>query len=211
MNHPKREEWMPLLCGEADGETKRRLEEHLQSCAACAAEVQGWRRTMGRLDAWKLPKARRARVFPVQPIAWAAAAAIVIGAFVAGRFTAPNFDAQQLRAELKSELSAEIRQGFARAAESSSTALANLEQRLASASVRNQKEMAGQFIDYIAAARVEDRKSTDALWEKLQSQYTTDFVLLRRDLETLASTTDEEIESARAKLFQLASNQTTQE
>jgi hypothetical protein len=32
-------------------------------------------------------------------------------------------------------------------------------------------------------------------------------VLLRRDLETLASTTDEEIENARLKLFQLASNQ----
>lgn len=202
---------MPLLCGEADGETKRRLEEHLQSCGECAAQVQGWRRTMGRLDAWKLPKARRSRAFPVQPVAWAAAAAIVIGAFMAGRFTAPNFDAQQLRAELKSELSAEIQQGFAQAAESSSTALANLEARLASATVRNQKEMAGQFIEYIAASRAEDRKATDALWEKLQSQYTTDFVLLRRDLETLASTTDEEIESARAKLFQLASSQATQE
>ena len=202
---------MPLLCGEADGQTKRRLEEHLQSCGECAAQMQGWQRTMGRLDAWKLPKARRARAFPVQAVAWAAAAPIVIGAFIAGRFTVPNFDAQQLRAELKSELSAEIRQGFASAAESSSAALANLETRLASASVRNQKEMAGQFIDYIAASRAEDRKATDALWEKLQSQYTTDFVLLRRDLETLASTTDEEIESARAKLFQLASNQITQE
>ena len=198
---------MPLLCGEADGDTKRRLEEHLQSCGKCAAQVQGWRRTMGRLGAWKLPKARRERAFPVQPVAWAAAAAIVIGAFVAGRFTAPEFDAQKLRTELKSELSAEIQQGFARVAESSSTALANLETRLASASVRNQKEMAGQFVEYIAASRAEDRKATDALWEKLQAQYTTDFVLLRRDLETLASTTDEEIESARAKLLQLASNQ----
>jgi hypothetical protein len=211
MNHPKREEWMPLLCGEADSETKRRLEDHLQTCSACAAEVQGWRRTMGRLDAWKLPKARRPRVFPVQPIAWAAAAAIVIGAFIVGRFTAPNFDAQTLRAELKSELSAEIQQGFARVAEDSSTALANLETRLASASVRNQKEMAGQFIDYIAAARAEDRKATDALWEKLQTQYNTDFVLLRRDLETLALTTDEEIENARTKLMQLASAHSTQE
>ena len=202
---------MPLLCGEADGETKRRLEEHLQSCGECAAQVQGWRRTMGRLDAWRLPKARRERSFPVQPVAWAAAAAIVIGAFVAGRFTAPGLDADKLRAELKSELSAEIQQGFARAAESSSTALANLETRLAAATTRNQKEMAAQFVEYIAAARAEDRETATTLLTKLQSQYNTDFVLLRRDLETLASTTDEEIASARHKLMQLASSQINQE
>lgn len=202
---------MPLLSGEADGATRQQLEAHLQSCAECAADVQAWQRTLGRLDSWQLPKARRARAFPMQPVAWATAAAVVIGAFVAGRFTAPQFDAKAFRAELKSELSAEIQQGFAHAAQDSATALANLETRLASASVRNQKEMAGQFVEYIAAARLEDRKATDTLWEKLQSQYTTDFVLLRRDLETLASTTDEEIESARAKLFQLASNQITPE
>lgn len=207
MNHPKREEWIPLLCGEADAATKQRLDEHLQSCAECSTEVNGWRRTMGRLDAWKLPKTRRARTLPIQPIAWAAAAAIVFGAFVAGRFTAPGFDEQKLRTELKSELSAEIQQGFARAANDSSKALENLEARLATASVRNSKEMAQEFVDYIAAARSEDRKATEALWEKLQTQYTTDFVLLRRDLETLASTTDEEIENARQKLIQLASNQ----
>jgi hypothetical protein len=207
MNHPKREEWIPLLCGEVDTATKQRLEEHLQSCADCATEVNGWRRTMGRLDAWELPKARRARRLPIQPIAWAAAAAIVVGAFVAGRFTASRFDEGKFRAELKSELSAEIQQGFARAANDSSKALENLEVRLAAASVRNSKEMAQEFVDYIAAARSEDRKATEALWEKLQTQYTTDFVLLRRDLETLASTTDEEIEIARQKLIQLASNQ----
>lgn len=202
---------MPLLSGEADGETKRRLEDHLQSCGECAAQVQGWRRTMGRLDAWTLPKARRERSFPVQPVAWAAAAAIVIGAFVAGRFTAPGLDAEKLRTELKSELGAEIQQGFARAAESSATALANLETRLAAATTRNQKEMAAQFVEYIAAARAEDRETAGALLTKLQSQYNTDFVLLRRDLETLASTTDEEIANARQKLMQLASSQINQE
>ena len=71
MNHPKREEWIPLLCGEADAETARHLEAHLQECAECAREVDGWRRTMGRMDEWKVPKAARpSRRLPVQPIAW---------------------------------------------------------------------------------------------------------------------------------------------
>ena len=97
--------------------------------------------------------------------------------------------------------------GFARAASDSSNALANLEFRLASASFRNNKDMAQEFVRVIDALRDDDRQATEALFDKLQKQYTTDFVMLRRDLETLASTTDEEIESARAKLYQLASNQ----
>jgi hypothetical protein len=206
MNHPKREEWIPLLFGEAEGESKQRLEEHLQSCAACAAEVNAWRRTVGRLDAWKLPKARRTRAFPVRSFAWAAAAAIVIGAFAIGRFSAPGLDAQKLRAELKSELSAEIQQGFARVKDDSAAALVRLETRLASTSVRNNQDLAQQFVKYIDAFRAEDRQATETLWEKLQTQYTTDFVQLRRDLETLASTTDEEMESARQKLYLLASS-----
>jgi hypothetical protein len=207
MNHPQREEWIPLLFGEANAETKRQLEEHLHLCAECATEVTAWKRSLGRLDAWKLPKAKKpARVLPVQPIAWAAAAAIVIGAFVAGRFSMPTVDAQKFRAELKSELSAEIQQGFARVSLDSSNALLNLEMRLAAASAQENKELAGTFVNIIESIRVEDREATENLFAKLQRQYNTDFVLLRRDLETLASTTDDEIESARLKLYELASN-----
>ena len=207
MNHPKREEWIPLLFGEADAEAKQRLEAHLASCAECATEVGAWKRSLGRLDAWKLPKARRAKTFSLQPLAWATAAVIVAGAFVAGRFSAPRVDAAKLHAELKSELSAEIQQGFARASMDSSNALVNLEVRLASASVSDKERMAERFVQVINTLRADDRGATEALFDKLQKQYTTDFVLLRRDLETLASTTDDEIENARAKLYQLASAQ----
>lgn len=205
MNHPKREEWIPLLFGEADAGAKQRLETHLASCAECAQEVNAWRRTVGRLDAWKLPKAQpRSKSFSLQPVTWAAAAAIVIGAFVAGRFSAPQIDGQKLRAELKSELSAEIQEGFARMSSDSAKALSNLEFRLASATAQNSKETAEEFVEIINGLRREDREATQALFAKLEKQYTTDFVLLRRDLETLASTTDEEIESARLRLSQLA-------
>ena len=209
MNHPKREEWIPLLFGEANAETKQRLEGHLRECAGCAQEVNAWRRTVGRLDAWKLPKAQKTgRSLPWRPMAWAAAAAVVIGAFTAGRMTAPALDVQKLRTGLKSELSEEIQQGFARVSSESSAALANLEVRLASVSIENNKEMAEEFVQAINSLRTQDREATEALFAKLEKQYTTDFVLLRRDLETLASTTDDEIENARLKLYQLASNRT---
>jgi hypothetical protein len=207
MNHPKREEWIPLLFGEADADARQRLETHLRDCPECAHEVNAWRRTVGRLDAWKLPKAPRARSFSFKPVGLAAAAAVIVGAFMIGRFSAPQLDAQKFRAELKSELSAEIQQGFAKASSDSAKALANLEYRLASASVHDSREMAQEFVQMINDLRSDDRKATEALFAKLEKQYTTDFVLLRHDLETLASTTDEEIENARLKLFQLASNQ----
>jgi hypothetical protein len=207
MNHPKREEWIPLLFGEANADAKQRLEGHLRDCPECAREISAWRRTVGRLDAWNLPKAPRARSFSFKPVGLAAAAAVIIGAFMIGRFSAPQLDAQKFRAELKSELSAEIQEGFAKASSDSAKALANLEFRLASASVADSREMAQEFVQMINDLRSDDRKATQALFAKLEKQYTTDFVLLRRDLETLASTTDEEIESARRKLFQLASNQ----
>jgi hypothetical protein len=207
MNHPKREEWIPLLFGEADAAAKQRLEAHLRDCPECAHEVNAWRRTVGRLGAWKLPKAAHAKTFSFKPVGLAAAAAVIIGTFMIGRFSAPQLDTQKLRAELKSELSAEIQQGFAKASSDSANALANLEFRLATASERNTEEMAEDLAQQINNLRAGDREATDALFTKLQKQYTTDFVLLRRDLETLASTTDEEIENARLKLFQLASNQ----
>lgn len=207
MNHPKREEWIPLLFGEANADARHRLEGHLRDCPECAREVSAWRRTVGRLDAWKLPKAPHARNFSFKPVGLAAAAAVMVGAFMMGRFSAPHLDAQKFRTELKTELSAEIQQGFARASTDSAKALANLEFRLASASVHDSREMAQEFVQMINDLRADDRKAVQALFAKLEKQYTTDFVLLRRDLETLASTTDEEIENARLKLFQLASNQ----
>ena len=207
MNHPKREEWIPLLFGETDADTKERLESHLRDCPECAREVGGWRRTVGRLDAWKLPKAPHGKSFSFKPVGLAAAAAVIVGAFMIGRFSAPQLDAQKFRAELKSELSAEIQQGFAKASSDSAKALANLEFRLASVSDQDSREMAQEFVQMINDLRDDDREATKALFAKLEKQYTTDFVLLRRDLETLASTTDEEIENARLKLFQLASNQ----
>jgi hypothetical protein len=208
MKHPNREEWIPLLCGEADAETKQRLEGHLRECADCATEVSAWRRTLGRLDTWKLPTARTTHYAPRPALAWAAAAAIVAAAFFLGRFSSPRVDAEQLRAELKSELNAQLQEGFARASMETSAAFANFEARLAAAANRENKQLAAQFADLMDEMRSDDRRDTQALFEKLQEQYAGDFMLLRKDLETVASFTDDEIRSARLKLIEIAANQT---
>jgi hypothetical protein len=61
------------------------------------------------------------------------------------------------------------------------------------------------------AARQEDRRETLSLLERIQREHAAAYVALRRDLETVASLTDEEIRQAHMKLMQfsgdLASNQ----
>ncbi len=133
---------------------------HLRDCPECAREVSAWRRTVGRLDAWKLPKAPHARNFSFKPVGLAAAAAVMVGAFMMGRFSAPQLDAQKFRTELKSELSAEIQQGFARASigfsESAGEPGVSPRRRLP---LHDSKEMAQEFVQMINDLRADDRKA----------------------------------------------------
>ena len=68
-----------------------------------------------------------------------------------------------------------------------------------------------EFIEVFNAARQEDRRETLSLLERIQREHAAAYVALRRDLETVASLTDEEIRQAHMKLMQfsgdLASNQ----
>ena len=73
---------MDLLYGEADAETRARLEAHLDACAACREEMASLHRLRGDLRAWTLDE-RRPSVSVARPRrvpAWlAAAAALVLG------------------------------------------------------------------------------------------------------------------------------------
>ena len=73
---------MELLYGEADPETRARVEAHLDECAACRDEMASLRRLRGRLRAWTLEERRSsptvARPRRV-PVGLAAAAALVLG------------------------------------------------------------------------------------------------------------------------------------
>jgi hypothetical protein len=115
MNHPKPEEWTPYLFGEAKPNERRRLTEHLESCAECRDELAAWKHTLGRLDAWKLPRLRRAAPAFAPLLKWAfAAACLTFVAFGAGRLTAARTDAAHIRAAIEPELRAQLRQEFTR-------------------------------------------------------------------------------------------------
>jgi hypothetical protein len=109
MNHPKREDWVQYLYGEIKPDLRRQLNEHLQGCADCGEELQNWKRSLQRLDAWKLPRTS-ARLDAVTPfLKWAAAALLVLGlGFGFGRLTARQVDLGKVRAQVELEIRREI-------------------------------------------------------------------------------------------------------
>lgn len=179
MKHPEREEWVPLLFGEIEPARREELEAHLRACPDCAAEIQAWRTSLTRLDAWKVParatRATRASRWNYQPMAWAAAALLMLGVGLGlGYWASPG-------------------QSNSRALEAR---LADLEKRSA------------QTVEALVSTRAqqsEDLQMFAAAFRALQENHRDDFVSLRKDLETVAALTDEEIRAAREKLVQLTS------
>jgi anti-sigma factor RsiW len=80
------DDMMEVLYGEAPPSKVQRLEEHLKTCPACRAEMQGFEGVRRKLGAWSVPQLSRA----TRPSPWIlsfrglAAAALVVLSFGAG-------------------------------------------------------------------------------------------------------------------------------
>jgi hypothetical protein len=211
MKHPEREEWVPFIFNEAEPQTRARLAQHLKDCAECAREVAGWRRSLRRLDRWPLPKPEPMPTPLFQPfLKWALAAALVLGTgMLIGRVTAPpRPPLSELRAAIeasvRSSLEADMTQAFRQLQDQTSSALVSAEARLAKGSAVERQRFWRDLLDVLAAARTDDAGALQAALRTAQERNETEFVALRKDLETLASMTDEEIRDARLRLVQLA-------
>lgn len=201
MKHPEREEWVPFLFGEAPLEIKKRLAAHLKSCPECASELDGWRRSLGRLERWELPTApvRRAPVM-APAFRWAAAAVVVICiGFAVGRLTsAPGITQADLRAEVQAAVE--------NATVQTADAVATLEARIARVSETQNRQLLEAFTQVLDQSREQDRTSMLAALERIERDHAADYVALRSDLETVAAAADEELRDARRRLVQLATN-----
>jgi anti-sigma factor RsiW len=185
MKHPNRDEWVPFVFGEASPETVHTLNEHLARCPECRTQVETWRRTLKRLDAWELPAPRRTGLLSRPLVAWAAAAAIVLGiGFALGRLAPASPDPKKM-ARLEAAIQA------------SANALASLEARINAARQADSAQLATEVASLLEAQQDEDRAVTEALLAK--------FLVLRKDLETVATVADEQLQDTQLKLLQLAS------
>jgi len=204
MNHPKHEEWVPYLFGEAKPEVRRQLKAHLRDCADCRNEIDSWQRSLGRLNAWKLPSAPKAVLTFAPILNWAAAAALVLlVGFSAGRLTAAKADVAKVRATLAPELRRELSQEFARFVHD------ELE-RSASATLTAADQQTDQAVTLLAKAlqrqRSEDNRAVSDALNKLESQSFAQFVSLKKDLDTVAVNADDRLRVAAQGLVELAGN-----
>jgi hypothetical protein len=217
MKHPHREEWIPYLFRETDPEAKKRLAAHLNACPECAAELHGWRMSLQRLDTWKVPATSR-RIMPAlsSGMALAAAAVLVLGlGFMGGRLLSASVDSRHVGAEvvsslkaslipeLRQELAGEIDRRIEKFDRDFSEAVAKAKAEAIEGSTAETAHALQQLIVAIRSDRAEDQQAAAGWVDDLRKQHDTDFVSLRKDLETVAALTDEQIRAARMKLIEL--------
>ncbi|MFO1501223.1 MAG: hypothetical protein U1G07_23015 [Verrucomicrobiota bacterium] len=215
MKHPEREEWVPLLFGEATGPERKRLNQHLHECPECAREFAGWRRSLRRLDRWPLPRVEPSSAGFFSPtFKWALAALVVFGlGFFLGKWNGPS-EVQlaklrtQMEASLHSSLMAQIHDAMDNYQTETANAVRAAETRLTSRAAADSERLFRNLVDVLNTARAEDSRVFLARLQEVQERSDSQFVDVRKDLETLASTADEEIRNAKLKLIQLASSAT---
>jgi anti-sigma factor RsiW len=210
MKHPDREEWIPFVFGEANPETRTRLRRHLDECPDCAREVSGWRRSLHKLDRWRLPRAERASaVFSVPVLRWAVAGVVLAAGVLVGRLSgATAGSTATLRAEVeasvRASLEGEMNQALRQVQDRAMNAVADAEVRLTRASAAERQRLWRGLLEVIDTTRAQDARAVQAMVHDSERRQETELVALRKDLEVLASTADEEIRQARFKLLQLA-------
>jgi hypothetical protein len=171
MNHPSREELTLHVLGEASGDMRQRLAEHLRACPECAAEARRWHATLHRLDSWRLRPPRAPRAWPVPQLRWAAAtAALVLLGFALGLAFAPARSAARDQAALTATLRQEMRQSL--------------------------QQLAAQ----VDTGRAADLRAIQDLLVRLEQRRAADYAALRKDLETVATLADDQLRAARDQL-----------
>jgi len=202
MNHPRPEEWVPYLSGEARPDIGRQLDTHLRECRACRDEVERWERALGRLDAWKLPRVSQPLEAFVPVFKWAVAAmAALCVAFGVGRFTAPRPNLEQLRAALEPELRRQVAEEVARVTrqETSQAATATL-----AAAGKQTEAMLTAYDDALARRWSQDSQTVYAVLNGLETRRLDDYLALKRELDTVAVNTDAGLRETEQQLVQLA-------
>ena len=208
MNHPQHEEWVPYIFNEATPETRRRLKEHLAACSTCREELDSWKRSLGRLDAWKLPRFSKPAEFLQPFLKWAAAAALFLvlaGGVAVGRLLPATQDTARLKAALESDLRQQLQHEFAVKLQSE---LAQSSSSTLKAANRQAQDILTDYINADQAKRAEDNQAILTALDRMSKQHLADYASLKQELDTVAFNTDVGLRHTEQQLVQLASYET---
>jgi len=201
MSHPKREEWVPYVFGESNAQAHRHLSAHLDVCSECRAEVQAWKKSLNRLDAWKVPAAPRQLRLLGHAINWAAAAAVVLlVGFGVGRVSATKVDLVKVRTAIEPQIRQEVSQQVERIIRAE---LARNASATVAASSQQTEQALAALAKALQEARAEDNRAVSAALKRLETQTFAQFVALKKDLDTVAMNTDASLRDTAQQLVQL--------
>jgi hypothetical protein len=230
LKHPGQEEWMAFLYGETPRSARRALAGHLAGCPDCQQQVQGWRTAMRSLNEWQAPRKIAFAGAAPSLVKWGVAAMLVLGVgFAFGRFAAPAApSAETLRAamtpalnsylqtaveqRLKEVLAGDWRTNMleARAQLAGDTPQQNRDQMdrfgnalLAAARSDTQRLLARFALAYERERQQEYQTILTSL-RQMESRQASDYTFLRKDLETLALTTETAIDRSQRQIGKLA-------
>lgn len=205
MNHPQHEEWVPYIFDEATPETRRRLKEHLAACPSCQEQLDSWKRSLGRLDAWKLPRFSRPVEFFQPFLKWAVAAVallvVLAGGVAMGRLLTGTPDTARLKAALEADLRQQLQQEFAVKLQ---TELAQTSSKTLHAANQQARDLLADYISTDQAKRTEDNQAIVAALERMSKQHLADYASLKQELDTVAVNTDAGLRHTEQQLVQLA-------
>jgi hypothetical protein len=193
---------MEWLYQELPRERHAVLQAHLSSCAQCESQVTAWKGAMDNLDGWSVlepsPGADRARACWSKGAKWAAAAVLVITAFLLGRTNPTN-----LNAAVQKEVAGQMQLARAELA-------TNLKQTLTthfeSVAASNRVEVARLFGDLAATineGRAADQQNVLAALKEMDARWLAIYASFRRELETVAILTETGLKDTQQQLVQM--------
>jgi hypothetical protein len=225
--HPTQEQWMEFIYDELDTPRKRVVQQHLNYCADCQLKKSELDRTKKSLDTWRVtvPARHQFQRNWMPAVKWAAAAAVLVTtAFATGRMSRPELDIQALQAQItkpiqesverdvQAKMKAEL-QIIQAETEKVQAQIALQVQNVSEKTMNEALAAAHRQIDQLAATvatlREEDQRAIFASIQRLQAQQMAEYRRLRKNLETVAVLTDQNLKDAQRKIVQLASYSTT--
>jgi anti-sigma factor RsiW len=200
MNHPNDEQWMAYLYHELDAAERESLKAHLRTCGECKIKVGGWQETQRNLAAGRwTPKRLRgaASLRPATAFKWAVAALFLCAGIAIGRLTMAPVSADTVRAEIEPQLRREFAQMLHDEVNKSVTGTLQV----------SGEQTKSLLANYAAAAetnRAADNAAILTALNRLSEQHIADYLLLKKDVDTVAVNTDLGFRSTQQELNQLA-------
>jgi hypothetical protein len=220
MNHPTQNEWLAYLDGAAAPDHARRLQEHLDQCPECAAELAAWRRAAQKLQTMSFPKLAKVQpAFPSRILKWGLAAAIVVLAGIAlDRVSVWRAQAlehtmavqvqRELRSELRADLLAALDPSRSAGDAFSKQLRGELERAMTRAAGQNAR-FADNMMQVLERERQEDQQHLVALIQNARDEQLSYCLALRKDLETAVSTADSHLQQDSRRISELADTLST--